>query len=169
MSSIIRFSAVILLSIVALSIAESPTSPAFAATTMTLTLNPSNPAPNSLVEFQGTITPKAGISQEIAINMYRGAGCNITQYLFNLVGASDSAGASYSIGMRLGVAYLVYVGPGRYSAFAYVSSTPTIHTSCTDFVVSSAVPEFPMGPPLLLIFALITCGVITRKSRKIRL
>ena len=169
MSSLMRIGAVVLLSIVALSFAGAITvSPTYATTTIALTLNPPNPAYGDLVEFQGTITPRTGISQEIAVNLYRSSGCNIAQYLFNIEGSTERTGSSFSIAMRLGVAYLVYVGPGTYSAFAYFSSSPNISSSCVNFTVSAAVPEFHVGLPILLIFMLIACGLITRRATQKR-
>ena len=164
MLSYVRIGAAILLSIVALSFAGATTiSSTYATTAITLTVTPPNPTYGDLVEFQGTITPMAGISQEIAVKLYRSTGCNISQYLFSIEGSTERTGSSFSIGMRLGVAYLVYVGPGTYSAFAYISSSPNISSSCVNFTISAAVPEFPVGLPVLLIFTLIACGLITRK------
>jgi len=169
MSRFVRNGAVVFLSIVVLSFAGAlAISPTSATTAITLTLNPPNPAYGDLVEFQGTITPKAGISQEIAVNLYRSSGCNISQYLFNIEGSTERTGSSFSIAMRLGVAYLVYVGPGTYSAFAYISSSPNISSSCMNFAVFAPVPEFSVGLPILLIFVLIACGLITRRTTQKR-
>ncbi len=169
MSSVMRIGAVVFLAIVVLSFAGAiAISSTYATTTITLTLNPPNPTYGDLVEFQGTITPRAGISQEVAVNLYRSSGCNLSQYLFNIEGSTERTGSSFSIGMRLGVAYLVYVGPGTYSAFAYISSSPNISSSCVSFTVSAAVPEFPVGLPILLIFTLIACGLITRGTTQKR-
>ena len=158
----------ILLSTVVLSvtgvIAASPT---YAATTITLTLNPPNPIANSNLEFRGTITPSAGSSQEIAVNLYRNSGCNVSQYLqMPIEGYSDSSGSSYSIIVRLGIAYLSYIGPGTYSAYARISNTPNIASSCVNFTISAPVPEFPVGVPTLAVFVLIVCVIMTRKSSR---
>ncbi len=135
-----RIGAVVFLSIVVLSFGGAVAIlPTYATATITLTLNPPNPTYGDLVEFQGTITPKAGISQEVAVNLYRSSGCNISQYLFNIEGSTERTGSSFSIGMRLGVAYLVYVGPGTYSAFAYISNSPNISSGCMNFTVSAPV------------------------------
>jgi hypothetical protein len=172
MSPLMRFEAVVIFSIVVLSFAGAVAIvPTYAASAITLKLNPSNPAYGDLVEFQGTISPGTGASQQIAVNLYRGSGCNISQYLFNIEGSTERTGSSFSVYVRLGVAYLVYVGPGTYSAFAYVSSSPNLSSSCVNFAVSAAVPEFPVGLPILLIFTLIACVLITRgtaQSRQIR-
>jgi hypothetical protein len=142
------------------------TSQTFAATTITLTLNPANPTANNIVQFQGTITPSIGTSQEIVVNLYRNSGCDISHYLFNMEGASDSAGSSYSVDVRLGIAYLSYIGPGNYSVFSYISNTPSVRSSCVNFTVSEAVPEFPVGPPIFIILALFACGLLLRRSIK---
>jgi hypothetical protein len=136
----------------------------FAATTITLTLNPANPTANNIVQFQGTLMPSTGTSQEIVVNLYRNSGCDISHYLFNMEGASDSTGSSYSIDVRLGIAYLSYIGPGNYSAFSYISNTPNIRSSCVNFTVSEAVPEFSVSPPIFIILALIACGLMLRRS-----
>jgi len=138
--------------------------PVNGATTITLTVNPPNPAPNSLVEFQGAISPNAGISEQIVLNLYRSSGCNITQYLFNVEGSTERTGSSYSIPIRLGVAYLVYVRSGTYSAFSYVSSTPTTRSSCVNFTISEPIPEFPTNVPMLLVFTVIAAGILIRKT-----
>jgi hypothetical protein len=165
MSRFVGIGAAVFLSIVVLSCAGAMViSPSYAVTTIALTVAPPNPTFGDLVEFQGTITPKAGVSQEIAVNLYRSSGCNISQYLFNIEGSTERTGSSFSIAMRLGVAYLVYVGPGTYSAFAYISSSPNISSNCLNFTVFAPVPEFPVGWPILLIFMLIACGLITRRS-----
>jgi len=164
MLSLGRIGSAILLSIVVLSFAGATAiSRTYATTSITLAVNPPNPRYDDLVEFQGTITPKAGTSQEIAVKLYRSSGCNISQYLFTIEGSTESTGSSYSIGMRLGVAYLVYVGPGTWSALAYVSSSPNIASACVTFIISAAVPEFPVGLPIVLIFTLIASGLITRR------
>ncbi len=170
MSFVMKIGAVVFLAIVVLSLAGAiAISPTYATTTITLTLTPPNPTYGDLVEFQGTITPKAGISQEVAVNIYRSSVCNLSQYLFNIEGSTERTGSSFSIGMRLGVAYLVYVGPGTYSAYAYISSSPNISSSCVSFtVLSASVPEFPIGLPILLIFTLIACGLITRGTTQKR-
>jgi hypothetical protein len=160
-----RFGALVLLSLTLASITFSiATQPTYAATTITLTLNPPNPTANNIVQFQGTITPSSDISQEIALNLYRDSGCSISKFLFNIEGASDSTGSSYSIDVRLGIAYLSYIGPGNYSAFSYLSSTPSIASSCVSFTVSEPVPEFPVGTPILIILALVACALVIRRS-----
>jgi hypothetical protein len=136
------------------------TQPTYAATTITLTLNPPNPTANNIVQFQGAITPSYGISQEVALNLYRDSGCSISKLLFNIEGASDSTGSSYSIDVRLGIAYLSYIGPGNYSAFSYLSSTPSIASSCVNFTVSEPVPEFPVGTPISVILVLVACALV---------
>jgi hypothetical protein len=168
MSPLMRVEAVVIFSIVVLFAGAGAIVPTYAASTINLKLTPSNPAYGDLVEFQGTISPSAGTSQQIAVNLYRGSGCNLSQYLFNVEGSTESTGSSFSVYVRLGVAYLVYVGPGIYSAFAYLSSSPNISSSCVNFAVSAAVPEFPVGLPVLLIFTLIACVLITRGTAQRR-
>src|SRR5208282_1564096 len=115
------------------------TSVSAATTTITLTLNPPNPAVNEEVKFEGTITPSLGSSQQVTITFSQGSGCTAAgteAENTESITHTDSTGGSYSHSVKLGVATLSRVGPGPHSAKAHIAN-PSASSNCVNFIVAA--------------------------------
>lgn len=135
-------------------------------TTVTLTINPANPAGNSTVQFQGTITPaiNSASNRELDVILFPGNICGLYG-VGGFTGTTDSTGSTYSVSVTLGSGRASRVGPGTWSAIVSLAGT-NAWSGCVNFTVSAPVPEFPIGLPILFLFVLIACGQITRRATR---
>lgn len=151
-------------------------SSAYAAPVVTMTLNISpNPAlPGQAVTFSGTVASPAVPADSIRVSVFSGGPlCPTGGDIGFIPLAVNLAPSTIAFGVFTGTAlsdgsYSI-TAPSGFPVGSYGVSASDLTASftslCDPLTVSTVIPEYPFGLPLLAIFMIIGYGLVRRRTR----